>query len=118
MEEMAMRPKQLFVRCYAKRDGNIWVAFCVDFSLGAQADTLEEAKRKLEDQIREYVHDALAGDDRQNAGYLLNRSAPLSFWLEYWAIRVAFKLARLVNARRPVQSKPFNEVLPMVPAVC
>lgn len=115
-----MRPNQLLVRCYAKRDGDLWVAFCLDFSLGAQANSLEEAKQKLDEQIREYVYDALAGEDREHAEYLLNRRAPLAYWLRYWGIRAAFKLSRMVtpHSSRQVNSKPFNEVLPMVPAVC
>ncbi len=115
-----MRPKELLIRCYAKRDGNLWVAFCLDFSLGTQADTLDEAKRKLDEQIREYVHDALAGEDREHAEYMLNRRAPLSYWLQYWSIRAKFALARLLSpgSARQVNSKPFNEVLPVVPAVC
>lgn len=115
-----MRPKQLLVRCYAKRDGGLWVAFCLDFSLGVQADTLEEAKQKLDDQIREYVHDALAGEDRKHAGDLLRRRAPMSFWLEYWGIRFMFAVTAFQrkNGRKNLSSKPFNEVLPMVPAVC
>jgi len=113
-----MRPKQLLVRCYAKRSGDLWVAFCLDFSLGAQADTHEEAKRKLDDQIKEYVHDVLAGTEREHAEYLLTRRAPLQFWLEYWAIKALFKLSRRLHTRKPVESRPFKEVLPMVPAIC
>ncbi|WLA02773.1 type II toxin-antitoxin system HicB family antitoxin [Xanthomonas translucens] len=113
-----MRPKQLVVRCYAKLDGDVWVAFCVDFSLGAQADTLEEAKRKLDEQIKEYVYDALVGDDRQHAEYLLTRRAPISFWIEYYSIKTVYKLLRFMHVRKQVQSRPFKEVLPMVPAIC
>ena len=115
-----MRPNDMLLRCYAKRDGDLWVAFCLDLSLGTQADTLEEAKQKLDDQIREYVHDALAGDDRKHAEYLLSRRAPLSFWLEYWAVKAAFKFSSIFatkNSSAP-RSKPFKEVLPLVPAAC
>lgn len=114
-----MLPRQLFVRCYAKRTKGMWVAFCLDFALGAQADTLAEARKKLDEQIREYVHDALDGEDREHAEYLLRRRAPLSYWMEYWGIVALHKFASLVHrSRRPAEAAPFREILPMVPSVC
>jgi len=113
---LPIHPQHLLVRCYAKREGGLWVAFCVDFTLAAQADTLDEAKRKLDGQIREYVHDALIGADRAHAGQLLTRRAPLSFWLEYWLIRAGFALKKRFRPDRQGHAFPFNEILPVIPA--
>lgn len=113
-----MRPNQLVLRCYAERHDDLWLAFCLDFSLGVQGDSLEEVRSKLESQIQEYVHDALVGEDRAHAEYLLTRRAPLSHWLTYWAIRIEGKLARMVHARRQPEARPFHEVMPIAPAHC
>jgi len=110
-----MLPRQRLVRCYAKRDCDLWVAFCLDFALAAQADTLDEAKRKLDGQIREYVHDALNGADRAHAGALLTRRAPLSFWLEYWQIRAGFALKKWFRPGQQSRAFVFDERLPVIP---
>ena len=79
-----MNPKQLILRCYAKQEAGLWVAICLDFTLAVQAETLPDAKRKLEEQIEFYVSEAL--NDKEFGGQLLSRSAPLSSWLEYYFI--------------------------------
>lgn len=113
-----MRAKKLMLRCYAEREGDLWVAFCLDFSLGCQGDSFDEVRTKLDAQIREYVHDALVGEDRKHAGALLTRRAPLSYWLRYWHAGFQAWLAKETHARRPVGSRQFREPIPLVPASC
>ena len=81
---MNIKPSRLVLRCYAEKVDNQWQAFCLDFTLAAQADSFEQARRKLEKMILAYVYDALAGEDRQHAGELLTRRAPLKYWAKYW----------------------------------
>lgn len=112
-----MRPNQLILRCYAERDGALWMAVCLDLSLAAQADSYEEARRKLDAQIHDYVREALS-QDKEHAAYLLTeRKAPLSEWVRYYALKYAARIARFFH--RPSRDvKPFRETLPMVPAPC
>lgn len=113
-----MRPKKLMLRCYAERCGDLWVAFCVDFSLGCQGDSFEEVRAKLDLQIREYLYDALAGEDREHAHELLTRRAPLNYWLKYWYAGLHMWLARELRSRRPITSQQFKEPMPLVPSTC
>jgi len=113
-----MRAKKLMLRCYAECDGGLWMAFCLDFSLGCQGDSFEEVRAKLDAQIREYVYDAMAGEDKEHAGILLTRRAPLSYWLKYWYAGFRMWLAKETHARRPMASQQFREPIPLVPASC
>jgi hypothetical protein len=113
-----MRAKKLLLRCYAERTDDLWLAFCLDFSLGVQADTLDEARAKLEAQIRDYVRDALNGEDRAHAGVLLSRRAPLVYWLKYWWAGVVGWMARETRVQPPAASRRFREAIPLVPAPC
>lgn len=61
------------MRCYAEKHGALWVAVCIDLSLAAQAESLAEARRKLDAQIKDYVLDALVGDD---PAFITQLSAP------------------------------------------
>ena len=101
----------IVLRCYAQRDGEVLVASCLDLGLATQGDSYREVKKKLEAQIIEYVHDALAGEDRQYADQLLNRKAPAPEWIKYYLVKAALSIHSL-QTRLP---RLFNEFLPMEP---
>lgn len=107
-----MQPNDLLLHCYFERDDGVWLAFCLDFTLVAQADTFDEAQRKLEAQIREYVMDATVGEDRKHAAYLLRRRAPLKYWAKFWF--TMWRQNRRISKRR----KSLVEPVPLVPAMC
>ena len=116
-----MKAIQLFVRCYAEQRGTQWQAFCLDFNLAAQADSFDEAKKKLEAQIDEYVYDALAGEDRAHASVLLRRKAPLTLRARYQAYRWGWRLRGLFpggggDGTASGGHRPFKEIVPLVPA--
>ncbi len=105
-----MKATELVLRCYAEQVGTQWQAVCLDLTLAAQADSFDEVRRKLESIICEYVHDAVVGQDREYAGELLVRRAPLKDWLKYYQIKLYTRLGRVRdNMRR------FKETLPLTP---
>lgn len=104
-----MKPKQFLLHCLADRRGGQWQALCLEFDLMAQAETFEEAVRKLEAQINEYVFDALAGEDKAHADQLLSRRAPLRLWARYHWYGLMKRLNLEDGFRR------FKEPIPMVP---
>lgn len=85
-----MRATDLVLRGYAERRNGQWEAYCIDLCLAAQADTPEEAISRLNDQILDYVREALAGDDSEFARQLLTkRKAPLYYRLRYKWLRLS-----------------------------
>ena len=83
-------------RCLVYRRNGQWLAFCLDFDLAVQGQTLDEVKGTLSLQVQEYVFDALAGEDRAHAGQLLTRRAPWFMWARYYWYRIfARRSARL-----------------------
>lgn len=113
-----MRPNELVLRCFAERDGDVWVAYCLDLSLAAQADSWEEARAKLEAQVREYVADAMGGQDGKYGAALMARRAPASTYLRYYTAKVLIALAEKFHSTRRPQGRPFQEVLPLAPQTC
>lgn len=82
-----MRPDDLFLRCYARKEDGIWVAVCIDLALASQGDTLAEAKAELEGMITDYVCEAFT-DLSQAKAMLKRRKSPLVDRLMYryiWA---------------------------------
>ncbi|MBS3896323.1 DUF1902 domain-containing protein [Silanimonas sp.] len=115
-----MRPQHLLLRCYARQQGGVWVAVCIDLSLAAQADTYNEARHKLDAQIREYVEDGLVGRDRESARMLLSRKSPLSQRITYHMIGLTDFLRSICRSASRDSGQPtkFDAPLPLVPAPC
>ncbi|WP_118988068.1 type II toxin-antitoxin system HicB family antitoxin [Photorhabdus sp. CRCIA-P01] len=91
------------LRCMAYRQGEVYVAACLDLSLAAQGDNIEEAINKLEAQIEDYLEEVRA--EPQYAKQMLSRKAPLSMWVKYW--RIAFRI--FMNREDRGMAKVFNE---------
>lgn len=77
-----MSDNPFVLRCYAEKKDGLWIAACPQFTLAAQGDSFEEAKGKLEEQIKSYVVEALTVD-KEHAAELLSRKAPLSMQIRY-----------------------------------
>ena len=77
-----MKPSDLLVRCMAWRDGDLWIASCIDFGLAAQGHSFAEARDRLHGQIVSYVREAVT-IDAAHADVLLTRRAPMVEQLRY-----------------------------------
>ncbi len=92
-----------YLRCMAYHQGGVFVAACLDLSLAAQADSMEEAMHKLELQINDYLEEAVS-DPKYAQDMIFNRKAPVSMWLKYWFI--AF---RMFFSRKQGRASLFSE---------
>lgn len=73
-----MKPFEILLRCYIERKEGYWQAFCIDLCLAVQGDSQAEVRRKLHEQIHDYLSDIIEGEDQPYAAQLLKRKAPLS----------------------------------------
>jgi len=110
--EKIMKPERLMLKVYGGQCDGQWSLINLDFSLAAQADTLDEARAMLNAQIKEYLHDALVGEDRAYAKDLLCRRAPIKYWLKYYFWTLVESISSSIRSRR----KAFVEPMPMIPA--
>ena len=86
MKRRRLRTADLLLRCMALQRDSYWVAMCLDLDLVVQADTAEQAKRLLRDQIRAYVEEAMT-EDVEHASELLSRKAPMRYFAAYYGIK-------------------------------
>lgn len=111
-----MRAKELILRCFVKQDGDQWVAVCIDLCLAAQADSIDEAKSKLESMVHSYLEDAF-GTDRQYAHQLLSRKAPFGQVMYYhWLKLKMWLLSPAVTSEKHAcqnNEVAFSEVMPL-----
>lgn len=106
-----MNASKLLLRFYGEREGDQWTVMCLDFSLAAQAETVEEAQDLLRAQIIDYLTEAIAGQDRLHGEVLLSRRAPLKYWLKFYFLRALSKMHYTLRYHM-AQRNP----MPLVPA--
>ncbi|MFP9227573.1 DUF1902 domain-containing protein [Pectobacterium cacticida] len=80
------------LRCMAYQQNGVFVAACIDLSLAAQADTMQDAMKKLDEQIKDYLVEAYS--EPAYTEQLLNRKAPLSMRLKYFKLVFKFLFSR------------------------
>ncbi|HGJ5874824.1 DUF1902 domain-containing protein [Arsenophonus apicola] len=85
------------LHCMIYPQGNVYVAACLDLSLAAQADSLDEARKKLEEQIDSYLLEAHS--ELEYTEELLKRKAPLSMWLRYISIYMKCIFNRIITGK-------------------
>lgn len=86
MSKKKLHPADLVLRCMALQRNGYWVAMCLDLDLVVQANSAEQAKRLLREQMHSYIQDALS-IDADHAGDLLSRKAPLRYFAMYYGIK-------------------------------
>lgn len=82
---MADRQMKKVFRCFAYGRDREYQAFCLNLDIAVQGKSLSDVRHSLHDAISLYleaVHEAPAEDRIR----LLNRSAPVSRWLTYYAV--------------------------------
>ena len=79
------------LRCYARPEGDHYVALCLELGLCDQGETLEAAKASLEEDLLGYLESLTA----ENVSALFPRPAPWYVYLDYYRVRCVVALARL-----------------------
>lgn len=110
-----MKPNELILRCYAEQDGGSWFAMCLDLNLYARGDSFEDARASLHAIIADYVYEALTKDSA-HAEELLNRRAPLNFWLRYYCAKAILYTKGKLHMAKDAAITLFTEPLPVAPA--
>jgi len=108
-----IRPLDLVLRCYLRRvrgSANRWVAHCIDLDLWATGDSLEAARRSMDDAVVGYLETVLDTTDHDSIPRLLRRRAPLRYVLFWHFVRAVHWIRR--DGGPPLDSQPFEEHLP------
>ncbi len=80
-----MNKHRKIIRCMAYKEKDLYIAVCLDLSLASQGNSLNEAMAKLDNQIKDYIDEALA--EPQYTQQLLNRPSPISLWIKYYWLK-------------------------------
>lgn len=103
------------VRCYAECKDGVWQAFSMEYGLAAQGESYADVKAKLEAMVRDYLYDAIYGEDREHQEVLLARKAPLYQRAKYQLYSFLSRLGQLRDGLHVVFSEPQEK---LIPAAC
>lgn len=70
---------------------------CLEFNLAAEADSVEQLRKKLNEMIVSYVETVVDTDDKDSIPELFQRRAPLYDWLFYYLIKIASSIRNFPN---------------------
>lgn len=88
----------LVLRCYGNRiRPGSWYGVCLDLNIAVEAESPEQLKKKLYEQITSYVDSVLDTDDHSSIPDLFCRKAPLHDWLKYYCIKSLISIGELKN---------------------
>ena len=80
--------KPIKLRCYARPEGNHFVAVCITINVASQNDTLIGAIESLREAVEGYLESV---NDRNISP---KRISPVSFYLEYYIIGIVLRFRR------------------------
>jgi len=116
--EIKIPRSALVVHCLIEGHASHWEAHSLEFGLSAQAESMEEAKRKLNAMISSYLFDALVGEDQAYAEELLNRRATFKTYIRYYTIIVTNLLRRLTQRDNDKDHEIYRNPVPLAPVGC
>lgn len=109
-----MKPNELILRCYVEKQGNLWIAACIDLCLAAQDYEPGAAIDRLHLQIVDHVNFAFQNEELTHQ--MLSRKAPLSFIFKYHKIRLKNAITSYLQSKAQESEKAFFEAMPLMPA--
>lgn len=84
-EEVAMSSKDIIFRGYTKKEGEHWVAICIDLNIVAQGPTAQEATKECYSLIMAYL-DYIRTEYPEDFQNSISRPAPQEFIDEFHSI--------------------------------
>ena len=81
------------LRCYARPEGDHYLAFCLELGLCDRGQTLTEAKTSLEEDILGYLESLTP----QNVTRLFPRPSPWSVYADYYRVWWVVALAHFLR---------------------
>jgi hypothetical protein len=119
LDQIASGRYRFSVRCLIEKRGDVWQAFTLEYGLAVQGDSAEDVRRRLDNVLCSYVHDAVFGDDREHAEDLLMRGPTREVYIKYYAYRLLSHLPRLLSKKSVgLEARAYSEPLALMDGIC
>lgn len=102
------KPSQVFFRGYTKKEGDHWVAVCVDLNIVAQGSTKKEAEDECREAIVGYL-EYVESEYPDRINEFIPRPAPKEFEQEFFDILKQMMFSRSKRApQKTLANYDFN----------
>ena len=106
---MGNKPHHFVLRCYGYKDKRgKWYGVCLELNLAAEANSVDELRKKLNEMIGSYIDTVLDTGDKASIPDLFRRRAPLMDWLYYGIIRLNQYIRQIPDKMTFDEIIPFN----------
>lgn len=72
--------RKLLLHNLIEKEDNLYSAICLELNVASQGETIEEAKKNLQEAVELYLEDVIESGDEQD---FIPRPAPMEEWLKF-----------------------------------
>jgi len=73
--------QKLLLHNLIEKEGDIYSAICLELNVASQGETIEEAKRNLQEAVELYLEDVIESGDKKG---FIPRPAPMEEWVKFF----------------------------------
>ena len=73
--------RKLLLHNLIEKESDIYSAICLELNVASQGETIEEAKKNLQEAVELYLEDVIESGDEQD---FIPRPAPMEEWIKFF----------------------------------
>jgi predicted RNase H-like HicB family nuclease len=73
--------RKLLFHNLIEKEGDLYSAICLELNVASQGETIEEARKNLQEAVELYLEDVIESGDEQD---FIPRPAPIEEWLKFF----------------------------------
>ena len=75
-----IKMQKLLLHNLIEKEGDLYSAICLELNVASQGETIEEAKKNLQEAVELYLEDVIESGDEQD---FIPRPAPMEEWIKF-----------------------------------
>jgi len=84
--------QKLLLHNLIEKEGDIYSSICFELNVASQGETIEEAKRNLQEAVELYLEDVVESGDEKD---FIPRPAPMEEWVKFFEAEAKSIIGRL-----------------------
>lgn len=86
--------QKLLLHNLIEKEGNLYSAICLELNVASQGETVEEAKKNLQEAVELYLEDVIESGDEKD---FIPRPAPMEEWVKFFEAEAKSIIGKVSN---------------------
>ncbi|MDI6735036.1 MAG: type II toxin-antitoxin system HicB family antitoxin [bacterium] len=99
--------RRLHLHSLIEKEDNLYSAICLELNVASQGETIDEAKKNLQEAVELYLEDVIEAGDEQE---FIPRPASEEAWIKFFDAETKLMIKKLSNIALPNSIK-FEEIV-------